>query len=120
VIAGISVFRYEYVEYLDADGPISPEGLHGMGDYWRDVHCVVTTQWIRGASGVGRATILDRVAGRAWNCLIHSLFFLPLRGTQERTKFFRGLIARSLLHSVALTNRAFVVDLRYQLRREGP
>jgi glycosyltransferase involved in cell wall biosynthesis len=119
VFAGIRVSRYEYVGYLDADGPISPEEMHGMVAYLQDVDCVVASRWTRGASGAGAEPLFNRVAGRGWNFLTRSLLFLPLRDTQAGAKFFKGPIARSLLRSVALTNRAFDVDLLYHVRKEG-
>ena len=78
VLAGIKVSRYEYVGYLDADGPISPEEMYGMIDYLNgDVDCVVASRWTRGASGVREEPLFNRIAGRGWNFLTRSLLFLP-------------------------------------------
>ena len=50
VLAGIKVSRYEFVGYLDADGPISPEEMYGLVNYLGgDVDCVVASRWTRGA-----------------------------------------------------------------------
>ena len=119
VLAGLRVARYEYVGYLDADGPISPEEMHDLVDYLRDVDCVVASRWIRGASGADAEPLFNRVAGRAWNFLTRSLLFLPLRDTQAGAKFFQRSVVHSLLRSVTLTNRAFDVDLLYHLRKRG-
>lgn len=119
VLAGVRVSRYAYVGYLDADGPITPESMYELVDYLRDVDCVVASRWTRGASGVTEEPLFNRVAGRGWNFLTRSLLFLPLRDTQAGAKFFKGSVVRSLLHSVALTNRAFDVDLLYHVRKEG-
>lgn len=120
VLAGIKVSRYEYVGYLDADGPISPQEMYGLVTYLDgDVDCVVASRWVRGASGVRQEPIFNRVAGRGWNFLTRSLLFLPLRDTQAGAKFFKGPVVRSLLRSVTLTNRAFDVDLLYHVRKTG-
>ena len=120
VLAGIRASWYEYVGYLDADGPISPEEMYGMVDYLRgDVDCVVASRWVRGATGSGAEPLFNRVAGRGWNFLARSLLFLPIRDTQAGAKFFKGTLARSLLRSVTLTNRAFDVDLLYHVRKGG-
>ncbi len=119
VLAGIKESRYEYVGYLDADGPISPQEMYGLVDYLRDVDCVVASRWTRGASGVEAEPLFNRLAGRGWNFLTRSLLFLPLRDTQAGAKFFQGRVVRSLLASVTLTNRAFDVDLLYHVRKEG-
>lgn len=120
VLAGIRVSRYEYVGYLDADGPISPEEMYGMMEYLNgDVDCVVASRWLRGSSGASAEPLFNRIAGRAWNFLTRSLLFLPLRDTQAGAKFFKGPVVRSLLRSVTLTNRAFDVDMLYHVRKEG-
>jgi glycosyltransferase involved in cell wall biosynthesis len=119
VLAGIRVSRYEYVGYLDADGPISPEEMYGLVGYLKDVDCVVASRWTRGASGGGAEPLFNRVAGRGWNLLARSLLFLPLRDTQAGAKFFKGPVVRSLLRSVTVTNRAFDVDLLYHVRKDG-
>jgi glycosyltransferase involved in cell wall biosynthesis len=119
VFAGIGVSKYEYVGYLDADGPISPEEMYGLVGYLRDVDCVVASRWTRGATGASAEPLFNRVAGRGWNFLTRSLLFLPLRDTQAGAKFFKGPVVRSLLRSVTLTNRAFDVDLLYHVRKEG-
>lgn len=119
VLAGVRVSCHEYVGYLDADGPISPEEMYGLVDYLKDVDCVVASRWIRGASGVEAEPLFNRIAGRGWNFLTRSLLFLPIRDTQCGAKFFKGPIARSLLRTVALTNRAFDVDMLYHVRKRG-
>jgi glycosyltransferase involved in cell wall biosynthesis len=120
ILAGIKVSRFEYVGYLDADGPISPREMYGLVDYLTgDVDCVVASRWTRGASGAAAEPLFNRVAGRGWNVLTRSLLFLPLRDTQAGAKFFKGPVVRSLLRSVTLTNRAFDVDLLYHVRKEG-
>lgn len=119
VLAGVRVSRFEYVGYLDADGPISPEEMFGLVDYLHDVDCVVASRWIRGASGGEAEPLFNRVSGRGWNFLTRSLLFLPLRDTQCGAKFFKGSVVRSMLHTVTLTNRAFDVDILYHVRKEG-
>lgn len=120
VLAGINVSKYEYVGYLDADGPISPEEMYGLVHFLDgDVDCVLASRWIRGASGVRAEPLFNRVAGRGWNFLTRSLMFLPLKDTQAGAKFFKGPVARSLLRTVTLTNRAFDVDMLYHVRKAG-
>jgi glycosyltransferase involved in cell wall biosynthesis len=119
VLAGLREARYEFVGYLDADGPISPEEMYGMVGSLADVDCVVASRWIRGSSGVEAEPLFNRVSGRIWNFLTRSLLFLPVRDTQCGAKFFKGPVARSFLRTVTLTNRAFDVDVLYHVRKEG-
>jgi len=119
VFAGLRVARFEYVGYLDADGPISPDEMHGLVAYLRDVDCVLASRWTRGASGVEEEPLFNRLAGRVWNFLTRSLLFLPIRDTQCGAKFFKRTLAVSLLRTVTLTNRAFDVDVLYHVRKAG-
>jgi glycosyltransferase involved in cell wall biosynthesis len=119
VLAGVRLSRYDYVGYLDADGPISPEEMYSLVAYLRDVDCVVASRWTRGASGAESEPTFNRIAGRVWNALTRGLLFLPISDTQCGAKFFKGAVARSLLRTVALTNRAFDVDVLYHVRKAG-
>jgi dolichol-phosphate mannosyltransferase len=119
VIAGLREARFEFIGYLDADGPISPEEMYGLVGHLKDVDCVIASRWVRGASGVEAEPAFNRVAGRLWNLLTRALLFLPLSDTQCGAKFFKRSVVRPLLHTVTLTNRAFDVDFLYHVHRAG-
>ncbi len=119
ILAGIWASRFEYVGYLDADGPISPKQMYGLVGYLKDVDFVVASRWTRGSMGVEAEPIFNRLAGRAWNVITRSLLFLPMRDTQCGAKFFKASVVRPLLRTVTLTNRAFDVDLLYHVRKGG-
>lgn len=119
VLAGVRLARFDCVGYLDADGPISPEEMYGLIGYLRDVDCVVASRWQRGSTGAEAEPLFNRIAGRGWNLLTRGLLFLPIKDTQCGAKFFKGPVARSLLRTVTLTNRAFDVDILYHVRKEG-
>jgi glycosyltransferase involved in cell wall biosynthesis len=119
ILAGVREARYEYVGYLDADGPISPDQIQGLVGNLEDVDCVVASRWTRGASGAEEEPRFNRLAGRLWNFLARSLLFLPLRDTQCGAKFFRRSVVAPLLRTVTLTNRAFDVDFLYHVRKAG-
>lgn len=119
VLAGLRAARFEYIGYLDADGPISPDEMYRLVGHLADVDCVVASRWIRGSTGVGSEPLFNRTAGRAWNFLTRSLLFLPLRDTQCGAKFFRSSVVLPLLKTVTLTNRAFDVDFLYHVHNAG-
>jgi dolichol-phosphate mannosyltransferase len=119
ILAGLHEAKYEFVGYLDADGPISPEQVRGLVNDLKDVDCVVASRWTRGASGVEEEPLFNRFAGRVWNFLARSLLFLPLRDTQCGAKFFRRSLVAPMLRTVTLTNRAFDVDFLYHVRKTG-
>jgi len=51
--------------------------------------------------------------------MVRSLLFLPVSDTQCGAKFFRKSVIESSLRAIALTNRAFDVDLLYHIRKNG-
>jgi dolichol-phosphate mannosyltransferase len=119
IVEGLRRAKYEYVGYLDADGPISPEEMYRLVGHLSEVDCVVASRWTRGATGVGTEPVFNRVAGRAWNFLTRSLLFLPIRDTQCGAKFFRSSVVLPLLRTVTLTNRSFDVDFLYHIHTRG-
>jgi glycosyltransferase involved in cell wall biosynthesis len=119
ILAGLREARYDYVGYLDADGPISPEAIYALVGNLQDVDCVVASRWVQGASGAEEEPRFNRAAGRAWNFLTRTILFLPLRDTQCGAKFFRSSVVRMVLKTVTLTNRAFDVSFLYHIRKVG-
>lgn len=119
VLAGLKASRYEYVGYLDADGPVPASEVFRMLEALRGCDGVVASRWVRGARIVRSEPRFNLLAGRIWNFLVRSLLFLPLQDTQCGAKFFRRSVVVPALAAVALTNRAFDVDLLYHLRKDG-
>ena len=119
VLSGLRVARYDYIGYLDADGPVGPAQVFGMVDALDQFDGVVASRWVRGSKIVRNEPMFNQLAGRIWNFLVRSLLFLPLRDTQCGAKFFRRAIVLPSLRAVALTNRSFEVALLYHLRKSG-
>jgi glycosyltransferase involved in cell wall biosynthesis len=119
VLEGLKEAKFEFVGYLDADGPISPAEMFGMVEHLAEVDFVLASRWTRGATGVGAEPLFNRAVGRVWNLLTRSLLFLPLRDTQCGVKFFRSSVIGPVLKTVTLTNRAFDVDFLYHVRKAG-
>lgn len=119
VLAGLREVRYDFVGYIDADGPVPPHEIARLAEALNDVDCVIASRWLRGSRVVRREPLFNRLAGRAWNFLVRSTLFLPLRDTQCGAKFFRRSLVEPTLRAVALTNRAFDVDVLYHLRKAG-
>jgi glycosyltransferase involved in cell wall biosynthesis len=119
VLAGMKEARFDYVGYLDADGPIPPDEMLQLVAALGESDGVIASRWVRGSTVLRREPIFNLVAGRAWNFLTRSLLFLPLRDTQCGAKFFRRSVVGPTLRAISLTNRAFDVDLLYHLRKRG-
>lgn len=119
VLQGLRAARFDCVGYLDADGPIPPAEFLGLAAALEDVDGVVASRWARGSRVIRKEPAFNIVAGRLWNFLARSILFLPLKDTQCGAKLFRRSILMPLLSAVALTNRAFDVDLLYHVRKHG-
>ena len=119
ILEGLRVAQHEYVGYLDADGPIPPSEVYRLVDALKESDCVVASRWVRGSVILHAEPRFNQLAGRLWNFLVRSLLFLPIRDTQCGAKFLRRSVLVPTLRAVALTNRAFDVDLLYHVRKRG-
>jgi dolichol-phosphate mannosyltransferase len=117
--AGLHEARFDYVGYLDADGPISPDEVYQLVGKLDQCDCVIASRWSRGSVVLEDEPLFNRFAGRIWNMLVRSMLFLPLKDTQCGAKFFRRSVVLPVLRTVAVTNRAFDVDLLYHVRKAG-
>jgi dolichol-phosphate mannosyltransferase len=119
VLAGMREARYPLVGYLDADGPIAPNELLEMVSQLGECDGVVASRWMRGSRVLRSEPWPNIIAGRIWNMLTRSLLLLDIRDTQCGAKFFRGSVVLPALKAIALTNRAFDIDLLYHLKQGG-
>ena len=119
ILAGLREARHEYVGYLDADGPVPPSEIYRLVDALAGADCVVASRWVRGSVVLRQEPRFNLLAGRVWNFLVRSLLFLPIRDTQCGVKFLRRSVLLPTIRAVALTNRAFDVDLLYHMRKSG-
>jgi len=119
VLAGVQAARYEYVGYVDADGPVPPTDVFALVDSLAHSDCVVASRKIPGSRTLSHEPWFRRLAGGAWGSLVRSVLFLPIRDTQCGAKFFRRSALLPVLRAVAVTNWAFDVSLLYHLRNAG-
>jgi glycosyltransferase involved in cell wall biosynthesis len=119
ILQGLRAARFDYVGYVDADGPIPPSQLYGMADTLKEVDCVIASRWVRGSVVLRSEPLLNQVAGRLWNFLVRGLLLLPIQDTQCGAKFFKRSVIRPLLRTVTVTNRAFDVVFLYHIRESG-
>lgn len=119
ILQGLQEARFDYVGYVDADGPIPPDKIIELAQNLKDVDCVVASRWLRGSSVLRQEPTFNLFAGRIWNFLVRSLLFLPVRDTQCGAKFIRRSVLAPTLRCISLTNRAFDIDLLYHLNKSG-
>lgn len=116
---GVYGARYEYVGYVDADGPVLGSDLVQMVHTLPTCDAVIASRWVRGSNIVVQQPVSRVVMGRIWNALTRSLLLLPVKDTQCGAKFFRRSVLRSSLQSVLITNWAFDAGLLFHLRKKG-
>jgi glycosyltransferase involved in cell wall biosynthesis len=119
IMRGVSVARYDYVGYLDADGPISPEDLFAMVAKLSDADCVLASRRLPESRILNQEPPLRRLVGNIWSALVRSLMLLPVRDTQCGAKVFRRSSIVLALRAVRIQNWAFDVSLLYHLSSEG-
>lgn len=119
VMAGLHSAIYNYVGFVDADGPIPPHDLLGLARLLENVDCVVASRWTKGSAVLRNEPLFNRFVGRAWNIMVRSLLFLPFHDTQCGAKFVRRAVIKPTLKAVDLTNRAFDVSFLYHIKKGG-
>lgn len=119
VLEGMRASQHEYVGYLDADGPIPPSEIELLEAALAEADCVVASRWVRGSVIVRQEPRFNLLAGRIWNFLVRSVLLVPVRDTQCGAKLLRKSVLAPTLKAIALTNRAFDVDLLYHIRKDG-
>jgi glycosyltransferase involved in cell wall biosynthesis len=119
ILNGFQFAGFDFVGFIDADGPIPPDTVLELAQNLTDVDCVVASRWLRGSRVLRQEPTFNLLAGRIWNLLVRSLLFLPIRDTQCGAKFIRRSVLLPTLRCVALTNRAFDVALLYHLNKSG-
>lgn len=119
VITGMRLARYDFVGYIDADGPIAPADIHRMIRALGEVDCVIASRWSGGSTASRNQPIVRILAGRCWNLLVRAVLFLPVNDTQCGAKLFRRVVLDSTLRAIAITNWAFDVSLLYHMKKSG-
>jgi dolichol-phosphate mannosyltransferase len=119
IMAGVEASRYEYVGYLDADGPVPPADLLAMVDGLRNADGVVASRWIPGSRILRQQPRSRRLVGAVWAGLVRGVLFLPIHDTQCGAKVFRRSRVLPILRTVSVKNWAFDLSLIFHLCKDG-
>ena len=117
--AGVDAAKFDYVGFMDADGPVLPQDLFQILEKLTSYDCVIASRWVDGAQLVVPQPKSRIVLSRGWNALVRSLFRLPLKDTQCGVKFFKRSLSMPVLRAVMITNWAFDIALLYHFRKMG-
>ena len=115
---GLLQVKYDYVGYLDADGPISPVDLGRLIDVLGEFDCAVASRWVRGSHAIRQEPLANRFAAGPGTCS-HAPSSSSRCATPSSGRSSSADPSSSGLKAVALTNRSFDVDLLYHIRKHG-
>ncbi|MCI4326917.1 MAG: glycosyltransferase [Thermoplasmata archaeon] len=119
IMAGVMASQYDWIGYVDADGPLEASELVAIAEGLGDADCVVASRRVPGSRAVRGQPWERRLAGGLWSALVRAILLMPLHDTQFGAKFFRRAVLLRALESVSVKNWAFDVSLLFQLFRSG-
>lgn len=119
VRAGFLLARAEIVGYVDADGSTPAPEMRRLCEAIGDNDGVVASRWLAESNVVTKRPLMRRFASRSCNLLVRALFGLGFSDTQCGAKVFRKEALERVMLDVETANRAFDVDLLFQLKRNG-
>jgi len=119
LMRGFSEARGEFVGFVDADNSTAPAAFESLVDALGQGDVVIGSRWLPGSVVSPRQPLKRRIASRAFNFLVRTLFAVPVHDTQCGGKAFKAEVVRTILPSLGVTRWAFDVDLLFQCRRHG-
>lgn len=107
--------------YTDADGSTKPKQLLDLIKILEIIGCdgVLASRYAAGGNVRRSQPFKRRVASRAFNLMIRSLFRLPYRDTQCGAKVFTKKVAKSIFSNLTVTDWAFDVNILYNAHKKG-
>lgn len=117
VFAGFRRAQYDYVGFVDADGPITPSDLTRLLTILDSSDCVIASRWMKGSVVSHQEPPLKRLFSKVWIFLARAMLLLPLQDMQCGAKLMRRDVMDMALREVALTNWAFDVSLLYHINQ---
>lgn len=119
VRAGFLVARSEIVGFVDADGATPATEMRRLFEHLGSTDALVGSRWIKGSKIHKAQPLKRRLASRAFNALVRTLFGLKLHDTQCGAKVFKAASLQAVMRTIETSNMAFDVDLLYSLKKAG-
>ena len=116
---GLSMAKYEYIGYLDADGSLDPKGLTELLRQIQTNCCVIASRYMRESRWINKQTMFRRIASRGFNFIGNLVLHLKVKDSQCGAKFFRMKVMVKILPQLEVTNWAFDVSILYHIKKEG-
>ncbi len=117
IIEGFKAAKGSLIGFVDADLSTNPDSFYDLVLKIKDHDGVIASRWIKGSRVYPKQSILRRTAGRGFNILMRSLFFMNYRDTQTGAKLFKKEVIKKVVKRLGITKWAFDVDLLYQMKK---
>ncbi len=109
----------DWIGFADADGATPPSAFLKLTEDIEGAGAVIASRWIKGAEVSPRQPLSRRLASRAFNFAVRTLFGIPVHDTQCGAKLLTREAWESIREKMGLTQWAFDVDMLFQLKRAG-
>ena len=116
---GLSMAKYEYIGYLDADGSLDPKNLVELLQQIQTNKCVIASRYLKQSKWINKEPFFNRFVSRGFNILINLVLKLKVKDTQCGAKFFRMEALQKILPQIQVSNRTFDISILYHFKRNG-
>ena len=116
---GLSMAKYEYIGYLDADGSLDPKNLMELLRQIQTNDCVIASRYLKQSKWINKEPLFNRFVSRGFNFIVNLVLHLKVKDTQCGAKFFRIEAIKKILYKIQVSNRTFDVSILYHIKRKG-
>jgi len=119
IIEGFKIAEGDFIGFVDADKSTAPEDYYDLLANIGNKDGIIASRWLPNSDIKIKQTLIRRIASRAFNLLINTLFQLNIKDTQCGAKIFRKKTIKSIIPDIITKQWAFDTDLLYNMKRKG-
>jgi glycosyltransferase involved in cell wall biosynthesis len=112
----------DIVGFVDADNAVYASETVSMIKYLqqhKEFSGVIASRYLKDSSIIGKMQLSRRIASRAYNLLVRTLFGLGYSDTQCGAKIFRKKALKKILPTLSIMDMSFDVNILYSASRLG-
>jgi glycosyltransferase involved in cell wall biosynthesis len=117
IITGLKKCRGEFVGFMDADEPITPDEYMKLFDFLDRYDCVIASRRTANSVIAVSQPLKRRIASKSFNSITNLFFRLGIRDTQCGAKVFRSKSLRNIIGDMRLSGFEFDVELLWRLKK---
>lgn len=119
IIEGFKVATDDKIGFVDADESIDFDDLKGMFEALRDRDGVIASRRLKESTILVKQPLKRRMASKAFNMLVRTLFDLPFRDTQCGAKVFKKDAILDIIDDLETTGFEIDVEILWRLKNKG-